>query len=58
MGKKLCERVNAGQLDNKLDKYLKKVGEPEYICLKCGRVAEKKESLCKPGDISDLCVKL
>mgnify|MGYP006291882111 CR=1 FL=1 len=49
--KKLCERVKKGQLKKKLGKYIDKVSDPEYICLKCGRVAEKKQHLCKPASL-------
>ncbi len=46
--KKLCKLVQEGQLSKKIKKYIDKVESPEYICLKCGRVAEKKSVLCKP----------
>ena len=46
--KTLCERANNGQLQSNLNKFIKKVAKPSFICLKCGRVANKKSSLCRP----------
>jgi transcription initiation factor TFIIIB Brf1 subunit/transcription initiation factor TFIIB len=46
--KKLCDRVKQGHLDKKFNKYVDIVENSEYVCMKCGRVAEKKNVLCKP----------
>ena len=46
--KKLCKRVLDGQLESNLNKFIKKVAKPSFICIKCGRMADKKASLCHP----------
>jgi len=51
--KTLCEIVKKGQLKDKTKKYLNKVSEPKYICMECGRVANKKSVLCSPAKWSD-----
>lgn len=48
MAKTLCKRVKEDYLKENLKEYIKMVKEPKYICKKCGRVAEKEETLCKP----------
>ncbi len=32
----------------RFDKLCKIVTEPKFVCLKCGRAAEKKKHLCEP----------
>jgi hypothetical protein len=43
----LCERVKKDQHIKEPDKYWKKVSNPEYICKKCGRAANKEKDICK-----------
>jgi predicted nucleic acid-binding Zn ribbon protein len=38
-----CEAYEA-----RFDKLRKIVAEPKYVCLKCGRAAQKKKHLCNP----------
>ncbi len=52
--KNLCERVINGQLQSNIGKYMKKISNPKYICIKCGRVANKKSLLCSPKLITSL----
>jgi hypothetical protein len=49
--KKLCTRIEKNILKKNIEKYLKKVDSAEYICLKCGRVANSEDSLCVPKSI-------
>ena len=47
-GKHLCYLNHLGfQLSNTKE-YKSLVKNPKYLCRVCGRVAAKKESLCKP----------
>jgi predicted nucleic acid-binding Zn ribbon protein len=36
----------------RFDKLRKIVAEPKYVCLKCGRVAERKKYLCRPEPLA------
>lgn len=45
---KLCKLANKKDyLDKNLEEYIKLVGEPKFLCKKCGRAAEKEKQLCK-----------
>lgn len=46
--KKLCKLVKKKDyLDDNMEDYMKLVGEPKFLCKKCGRAAEKEKQLCK-----------
>lgn len=46
--KKLCKLVKKKDyLDDNMEEYMKLVGEPKFLCKKCGRAAEKEKQLCK-----------
>ncbi len=45
--KELC-KWKKEQYVRDLDKLKEAVGQPRYVCEKCGRAAEKKKWLCKP----------
>lgn len=47
MGKELC-KIEEVAIRRDLEAHMKLVNKPKYICKKCGRVANKKKSLCKP----------
>lgn len=49
--KHLCKLVKENLLEENTEKYISKVDEPKYICKNCGRIANKKNSLCKPGKL-------
>jgi hypothetical protein len=44
----LCKLVKNSSLKKHPDEYQELVSDATYICLKCGRVAKDKSSLCKP----------
>lgn len=45
---KLCKLVKNNSLKKHPEEYQALVSDAAYICLKCGRVAKDKSSLCKP----------
>lgn len=47
-GKHLCYLVNMGFQQSNTGEYKGLVRDPRYVCKNCGRVASKKENLCKP----------
>lgn len=46
--KTLCKMAKKDFLKNNPGEFLARVGSGEFLCLKCGRVAEEKASLCQP----------
>ena len=50
MGKKTEEICKWKREDytKRLDELRQLVADPQYVCTKCGRVANKKKLLCKP----------
>ncbi len=53
MSKKLCKLVKKELPSEDAEKYLRTVLPAKYLCTKCGRVACKKDSLCKPKKIAN-----
>jgi len=53
MSKKLCKLVSDGFLDDHTKKYTHMVNNPKYLCLKCGRVANDEDSLCRPKKMKE-----
>lgn len=45
--KKLCG-LKKDDIEKQMEKILKIVSEPKYICEKCARVAKDDEHLCHP----------
>jgi hypothetical protein len=43
----LC-KWKRGDYQEHFDRLRKIVAEPKFICLKCGRAADKKKHLCEP----------
>lgn len=48
MSKKLCKLISDGFLDDHTKKYTHMVNKPKYVCMKCGRVANDEDSVCRP----------
>ena len=46
--KTLCELKEDGFIEKEFKAYKKLVRNGKYVCRSCGRVARKKENLCKP----------
>jgi hypothetical protein len=46
-GKTLC-KWDERRIEKKFKKFRKIVGNPRFVCKRCGRVAANKKSLCKP----------
>ncbi len=46
--KHLCYLNNIGYQISNTKEYKGMVNDPKFLCKICGRVANKKESLCKP----------
>ncbi len=44
--KSIC-KLSKSDLRDKLDDLMNAVSKPEFLCSKCGRVANKKRNLCK-----------
>ena len=49
MANKLCDLKKL--LKKNLKEYVKYVDKPEFVCHKCGRVANERKTLCKPARI-------
>jgi len=49
IGKKtrLC-KLSSKAVESQLDTFAKLVSKPQYVCLKCHRVANSKTNLCEP----------
>lgn len=49
MGKELCKQKKT--LKSDFAGYVLLVQQPRFVCLKCGRAANKKKNLCNPQKI-------
>ncbi len=47
-GKTLCKLVEGKALKRDLDAYSELVDAPQFVCLRCGRAANRKKNLCDP----------
>jgi hypothetical protein len=54
MGKSLCKLVNKKILKDEPGAYVDLVSKPQFICLKCGRVAKIKKNLCNPEGFKNI----
>jgi len=50
--KKLCKLVKKDALEDDLEGYKKLVNKGNYLCGKCGRVANEKNNLCSSEKIN------
>ncbi len=48
---KLCKLVKKDYHKTNLKEYSKLVRNPNFICAKCGRVAQETKHLCKPAKL-------
>lgn len=48
LNKSLCELERSGYIADNFKNYKKLVRYGKYVCKDCGRVARKKQNLCKP----------
>jgi hypothetical protein len=51
MSKEMCKLVKEEFHLKKTRQFTKLVGDPAFVCKKCGRVANKKTRLCKPVEL-------
>jgi hypothetical protein len=54
MGKSLCKLVGKKVLKSDPGAYVKLVSKPQFMCLNCGRVANRKKNLCEPENIKKI----
>lgn len=47
MAKTMCG-WDKDRIEAKWSKFVKIVDKPKYACARCGRVADRKDRLCKP----------
>ena len=50
MNKEIC-KLSKKELKEKHDQLVKIVSSPQYLCIKCGRAANKKKFLCKAEEL-------
>jgi len=48
MSKKMCKLFKEINKKEIMEKYIKNVKNPKYMCMNCGRTAKKEELICKP----------
>lgn len=51
MAKKSLCQWDSKKIIEKKEKYVEKVSEPKFLCVRCGRVAKLKQNLCKPENL-------
>ena len=51
--KSFC-KLTSDIIEDQFETYLALVSHPKFICLKCFRIAQCKENLCKPKKIKKL----
>ncbi len=47
----ICALAESGFIGRDLEGFKELVGEPHFVCRKCGRVAKSAASLCEPEEI-------
>ncbi len=47
----LCYLINMGYIESSFSDYKALVKDAKFVCKKCGRSANAKESLCRPAKI-------
>lgn len=52
MSKTLCNLKR--ELKKDMATYVLLVNQPKFVCMACGRVANKKKNLCQPEKIKNL----
>ncbi len=52
-GKALCKLAKGDFIKEHLEDYKSLVGDPKYLCRKCGRVAADKKNLCKTEKLQE-----
>jgi len=45
--KKLC-KWSEKKIEKHFDTYVELTRKPQFVCMKCGRVAVEKSSICRP----------
>jgi hypothetical protein len=51
--KELCKLVKDDALEKNLPAFKKLVKHPTHICIKCGRVSNDPDYLCKPRKLDE-----
>ena len=47
-------KVSDEMLDKQVKTYIKLVSDPDFVCEKCHRLANKKKNLCEPKKIKKI----
>ena len=53
MGKNLCKLIEKKILKDDPGVYMDLVSQPRFLCLKCGRLANRKKFLCEPKNFKN-----
>ena len=54
MGKSLCKLIEKKALTDHPGAYADLISKPKFVCLKCGRAANHKKSLCDPESLKKI----